>query len=536
MTPGAHLDTFINRPVRRSVTRELSSALLLSASAIVVLPALTASEATAQTAAQKEEELKKKQQQRNQAQPQRINPRVDPQLRQQPAQIPNKPVGTAAPIQRNTPPPVAKTPVFQNPAPVVRTAPSTQPPAFKKIDPAQPPVVTRTAPANLPTQRTAPLLPPNATSPPKITAPLQPNNQRVTTPGQGSVPTIPSARNTPAIGVSPTGQFIKPGTPNVGRTLTPTAGPTSITQFQKERVRTTDRNGRQLIQEPGNRTIIVQNNRRIIHRNETSHIQKFYPGARTTPLPNGLSQTSYIRSDGVRVFTETDRAGRIVRRFGRGTGGRDIVYIDNRRFYRNLAIGAGIAAVGVGIALALAPPAIAMPRERYIVDYDRASDDEIYEALSAPPIVRLERGYSLEEIRYTETLRARMRRVDLDSITFDTGSVVITEDQYPKLERIARAMARVIDRDPAETFLIEGHTDAVGEAEDNLSLSDRRAEAVAQVSDRVFLDPTREPCYTRLWRTIPQSRHQRAGAPQSTRRHPAYHAIAQQDRVTATSQ
>ncbi len=38
-------------------------------------------------------------------------------------------------------------------------------------------------------------------------------------------------------------------------------------------------------------------------------------------------------------------------------------------------------------------------------------------------------------------------------------------------------------------FLIEGHTDAVGNAEDNLSLSDRRAESVAIALTQQFNVP-----------------------------------------------
>jgi outer membrane protein OmpA-like peptidoglycan-associated protein len=38
-------------------------------------------------------------------------------------------------------------------------------------------------------------------------------------------------------------------------------------------------------------------------------------------------------------------------------------------------------------------------------------------------------------------------------------------------------------------FLIEGHTDAVGAAEDNLSLSDRRAESVAVALTEQFQVP-----------------------------------------------
>ena len=122
-----------------------------------------------------------------------------------------------------------------------------------------------------------------------------------------------------------------------------------------------------------------------------------------------------------------------------------------------------------------------MPPEKYIVEYEHASEDDLYETLVAPPVERLERVYSLDEIRYSHPLRERMRRVDLDTITFEFGSFEIGPDQYGKLERIARAMGRAIEKNPAEVFLIEGHTDAVGAPEDNLTLSDRRAEAVAHV-------------------------------------------------------
>jgi hypothetical protein len=55
---------------------------------------------------------------------------------------------------------------------------------------------------------------------------------------------------------------------------------------------------------------------------------------------------------------------------------------------------------------------VRIPREQYIVDYDRSSDDDLYQALSAPPVEELERSYSLEEVRFNHELRQRMRRVD----------------------------------------------------------------------------------------------------------------------------
>ena len=82
-----------------------------------------------------------------------------------------------------------------------------------------------------------------------------------------------------------------------------------------------------------------------------------------------------------------------------------------------------------------------------------------------------------------------MRRVDLNDINFDTGSWDVEESQYYKLERVARAMMRVIGRDANEVFMIEGYTDAVGSENDNLTLSDRRAESVAVILTEQFQVP-----------------------------------------------
>jgi outer membrane protein OmpA-like peptidoglycan-associated protein len=79
-----------------------------------------------------------------------------------------------------------------------------------------------------------------------------------------------------------------------------------------------------------------------------------------------------------------------------------------------------------------------------------------------------------------------MRYVELTNLTFESGAWEITPDQYPRLDLLARAMLRVLRRNPDEVFLIEGHTDAVGSDIDNLSLSDRRASAVAEVLSETF--------------------------------------------------
>jgi outer membrane protein OmpA-like peptidoglycan-associated protein len=104
----------------------------------------------------------------------------------------------------------------------------------------------------------------------------------------------------------------------------------------------------------------------------------------------------------------------------------------------------------------------------------------------APPVDRIERRYGLDEILYSEPLRARMPRVDIDTVNFETGSWEIAPDQADRLAFVAKGIMRAIQRNPREMFLVEGYTDAVGNDVDNLSLSDHRAESVAVMLTNQF--------------------------------------------------
>ena len=266
-------------------------------------------------------------------------------------------------------------------------------------------------------------------------------------------------------------------------------GPKRFEDVRKDRrERVEDGGRRKVIQEPGNRTIVKENNRAVIRHDEAERFSR-RPGAKSERRADGNVETFYVRPDGVRIVTVVDGNGRLLRRYRRDRDGRERNIIDNRRFYRNLGVGVGIGVIGGIIALNLAPPRITIPRDRYIVDYDRASDDDLYEALEAPPLERLDRSYSLEEIRDNYELRARVRRIDLDTINFEFGSWEVGTDQSFKLERIARAILRLLERNPEAVVMVEGHTDAVGSDEDNLSLSDRRASSVADILSEEFNVP-----------------------------------------------
>jgi outer membrane protein OmpA-like peptidoglycan-associated protein len=336
------------------------------------------------------------------------------------------------------------------------------------------------------------IVPPASTKVTPIVPPKQPENLKVipVLPPKGSegvkvAPIVP-----PKGPVGGTVTPVVPVNPAVAKQFLPSSKastpPPSFDQLQKSRSTRVEGDGRRtVIQESGNRIIIKQDNRVIIRHDEAERFRRLN-NARTFRRPNGITETFYIRPDGFRVVTEVDRNGRLLRRYRRGPDGREYIIIDNRNFWRNAGIAVGIGAVGTIIALNLRPPVVTIPRERYIVDYDRVSDDDLYDTLIAPPVERLDRVYSLEEVRGSHELRERVRRIDLDSINFEFGSFEVGPDQFGKLERLARAISRLINANPDSVVMIEGHTDAVGSDVDNLSLSDRRAQSVAQILTEQF--------------------------------------------------
>ena len=211
-------------------------------------------------------------------------------------------------------------------------------------------------------------------------------------------------------------------------------------------------------------------------------MERFRYGARgiETRREGNDTRTIVIRPDGDQIITITAPDGRLLRRIRRDREGREIIIIDNT-FVDPAAVG--------GFYVDLPPPVVRIPYDRYIVDAGDASPDVIYETMEAPPVDRIERRYSLDEIRYSPNVRMLMPSIDLNTITFDLGSWEISPDQAAKLQVIADGLNRAIQRNPREVFLIEGHTDATGNDTDNLSLSDRRAESTAELLTQQFEVP-----------------------------------------------
>jgi outer membrane protein OmpA-like peptidoglycan-associated protein len=236
--------------------------------------------------------------------------------------------------------------------------------------------------------------------------------------------------------------------------------------------------GRTYIREPG-RIIVRDRDNYFIRHDENERFRDLDRRAYRSERRGGDTITYLDRPGGEQIVTIVDDDGRLVRRSRRYRDGREVVIIDN-------SFGGAARRPIYDDVVDLPPPDIRIPRNRYVVDYDGADEGAVYEALSAPPVVAVDRRYTLDQVRYSPQLRARMRSVDIDTINFDTGSFTVTPDQASRLATIAAAMNRAIKGNPQEVFLIEGYTDAVGADVDNLSLSDRRAQSVATVLTQNF--------------------------------------------------
>jgi outer membrane protein OmpA-like peptidoglycan-associated protein len=236
-----------------------------------------------------------------------------------------------------------------------------------------------------------------------------------------------------------------------------------------------------IIREPGRTIIRGDDGTAIIRRDEDQRFRDLGWQGRSERRGQE-NRTIFERPDGSRVITVTDEQGRLLRRIRTEPDGREVIIIDN-------TVRGGGPGRFADEVVVLPPPPLPIPRERYIVDAEGADEGLLYETFAAPPIAPIPRRYTLDEVRYSPDLRARMRSVDIDSINFDSGSWQVTQDQAQRLAVISASIKQVLRTSPNEVFMIEGYTDAVGSDVDNLSLSDRRAQSVAEILTRDFQIP-----------------------------------------------
>jgi len=194
-------------------------------------------------------------------------------------------------------------------------------------------------------------------------------------------------------------------------------------------------------------------------------------------LDDGRVRQVVIRADGTRIITVWDRYGEIVRRVKVLPDGTRVIIIyaldDRDDRWRDPGDD-------------LPPFRLTIPVGEYVLYSEIADEDQIELFLAEPPLERAARIYSVDEVKRSARLRDTVRRVEIGDLTFDTGEATVERDQVGSLTKVANAILALIERNPGEVFLIEGHTDAVGSDESNLELSDLRAETVARLLTELY--------------------------------------------------
>ena len=192
-------------------------------------------------------------------------------------------------------------------------------------------------------------------------------------------------------------------------------------------------------------------------------------------LRNGRTRETITRPDGTQIITVRNRNGDVLNRVRITPDGREYVlaYFDEQ-YYDGLV-------EWRDPARDLPPLRLNIPVSEYVLDASFADEDEIETFFAQPPVEQVARLYSIDEVKRSARIRDSVRKLEIGGLTFDTGAATIGRDQVASLSAVANGMLALLERNPGETFLIEGHTDAIGSDISNLRLSDLRAATVARI-------------------------------------------------------
>ena len=230
-------------------------------------------------------------------------------------------------------------------------------------------------------------------------------------------------------------------------------------------------NGGKVVSNTGDRAIVEQDGQYRVLKDDDALLRQ--PGSNVTTyrFQDGSTRTVVTRENGVEVETIRSAEGRVLRRTRILPDGRSVVLFDDTQKAEKVVVNE--------------LPQV-QDNRRAFSSTGAVSAEDLAAALAAQDASQVDRRFSLAQVRNIDAVRRLVPVINVDSVNFDTGSAVIRPQEAEELAALGNALRDMIDRNPGEVFLIEGHTDAVGAATYNLALSDRRAETVALALTEYF--------------------------------------------------
>ncbi|RJE80595.1 OmpA family protein [Paracoccus sp. JM45] len=226
-------------------------------------------------------------------------------------------------------------------------------------------------------------------------------------------------------------------------------------------------NNRQVALSAPDRVVVTrEDGSQEVIKDEVALLRQPGSNVSTENFDDGSSRTIVTREDGSRVVTIRDADLRVLRRTLVSADGSTTQLIDDTTDVQP-------------VDLASLPEPAAVQTNTAPLD-----EDELRAALRRETAT--DRRFTLSQIRNIPEVRSLVAPVNIDAITFDSGSAAIRPDQAQQLQSLGRVIEESVASNPAEIFMIEGYTDTVGADAFNLALSDRRAESVALALTEYF--------------------------------------------------
>ncbi len=229
-------------------------------------------------------------------------------------------------------------------------------------------------------------------------------------------------------------------------------------------------NGDEVVSNSGDRVVVRRDDELVVLKDDDVLLRQPGSQVQTESFADGSTRTIVTRQDGTQIKTIRASDGRVLRRTRVFEDGSELVLFDDTQ-------------LSDPIDMTQLPE---VRQDRVQMNASQNDVESLRLALLATQNAGIDRTFSLRQIRQIEEVRALAPEIELDTVTFATASAAIDPSQAEELTSLGVAMSNIIEEDPSQVFLIEGHTDAVGDAGYNLALSDRRAETVALALTEYF--------------------------------------------------